>query len=129
MVAVTPPARLVRRATAVGAIIASPAVIVVVLVISGPHRLAVIFVAALDHTVEPFSNRHAGPARGVAGSFAGFWMEASEVPRTARFHCARSNHIRRNEDGPVLSLDSLKTWLVTWFVTWLANRRSGGRGL
>ncbi|MFZ3311557.1 MAG: hypothetical protein WA280_19565, partial [Xanthobacteraceae bacterium] len=86
----------------------------VVFVISGPHRLAVIAVVVLsDDLVEPFSDRYPGAARGIAGGFARFWTEASEIPRTARFHlCAKP--LREEREGPVLSGGSL-------------NRRSGGR--
>jgi len=91
-VPVAPP--VARTATVVAsvvlAIIIPPAVVILVVVISKPHRLAVIFVAARNDAVEPFANRHAGPASGVAGSFARFWTEASEIPRTARFHCAQT---------------------------------------
>ncbi len=78
--------------------IVAPAVVVLVAVISKPHRLAVIVVvvALLDDAVEPFPDRHTGLARGVAGGLARFWTQASEIPRTARFHCA-PNHFGRNE--------------------------------
>ena len=62
--------------------------IVVVIVFSGSHRLAIIFVALRNDAVEPFPDRHAGPASGLAGGFARLWTEASEIPRTARFHCS-----------------------------------------
>jgi hypothetical protein len=82
--------------TRLAALIVAPSLVIVV-VISGPHRLAVILVVVLsDHAVQPFPDRHAGAARGVAGDFARFWTEASQVPRTAGFHCAPS-HSGRNE--------------------------------
>ncbi len=81
-------------------------VVIVVIVISGRHGLAIIVVVLPDDGVEPFSNRHAGPARGVPGSFARFWTEASEIPRTARFHL-RAKPLREERDGPVLSGGSL----------------------
>ena len=84
-------ARIVRRWLA--ALVVAPSLVVVV--ISGPHRLAMIVVLA-DDAVQPFPDRHAGTARRVAGDFARFWTEASQVPRTARFHCAPS-HSGRNE--------------------------------
>jgi hypothetical protein len=59
-----------------------------------------------DDRVEPFSDRHAGPPRGVAGGFARVWTEASEIPRTARFHL-RAKPLREERDGPVLSGGSL----------------------
>ena len=74
------------------AIVVSPAVVVLIMIISEPHRLAVNFVAALNDGIEPFPNRHAGAASGVPGSFARFWTETSEIPRTARFHCAPKPH-------------------------------------
>jgi hypothetical protein len=96
-VSVAPPARRAR----IRAIIVSPAVIVLITVISEPHRLAVIFVAALNDGIEPFPDRHAGPASGVPGSFARFWTETSEIPRTARFHRAPKPH--PEERGMALS--------------------------
>ena len=77
------------------ALVVAPSVVIVV-VINGPHRLAVIVVVLADDAVQPFPDRHAGAPRGVAGDFARFWTEASQVPRTARFHCAPS-HSGRNE--------------------------------
>src|SRR5271169_1088172 len=47
--------------------------------------------------------------------FARFWTEASQIPRTARFHCAPKSH-REEQDGPVFEL-------------WLGNRGSRGRGV
>ncbi|MFZ3357285.1 MAG: hypothetical protein WA177_00870, partial [Xanthobacteraceae bacterium] len=81
-------------------------VVVVVVVISDAHWLAMIVVALLDDVVEPLPDRHAGTARRVAGSFARLWTEASEIPRTARFHCA-PNHFGRNEMALFLSGGSL----------------------
>jgi hypothetical protein len=37
----------------------------------------VIVVFGPNDVVEPFTDRHAGLARGVAGGFARFWAEAS----------------------------------------------------
>ncbi|MGC2124030.1 MAG: hypothetical protein WA652_14360, partial [Xanthobacteraceae bacterium] len=81
-------------------------VVVVVVVISDAHWFAMIVVALLDDVVEPLPDRHAGTARRVAGSFARLWTEASEIPRTARFHCA-PNHFGRNEMALFLSGGSL----------------------
>ncbi|MGC1778779.1 MAG: hypothetical protein WBB34_12580 [Xanthobacteraceae bacterium] len=82
-------------------------IVIVGFVISGPHRLAVIAVVVLsDDLVEPFSDRYPGAARGIAGGFARFRTEASEIPRTARFHL-RAKPLREERDGPVLSGGSL----------------------
>ena len=81
--------------------VVAPAVIVLAVIFSKPHRLDVIVVALLDDVVEPFADRYAGPACRVAGGIARVWSEASEIPRTARFHCALKPH-RRNENRPVL---------------------------
>jgi hypothetical protein len=92
------------------AVIVPPAVIIIV---SVPHRLAIIVVVALDDGIEPFADRHAGPAGGLARGFACFGAEASEIPRSARFHL-RPNHIR-GAGWPCLE-------------PWLVNSRCGGRG-
>jgi hypothetical protein len=52
----------------------------------------VLIVFGLDDVVEPLADRHAGLARGAASGFARFWTEASQVPRSARFHCAPKSH-------------------------------------
>jgi hypothetical protein len=39
--------------------------------------MVIIIVFGLNDVVEPFTDRHAGIARGTASSFARFWTEAS----------------------------------------------------
>jgi hypothetical protein len=55
----------------------------------------------LDKVVEPFAERAAGLSRGFAGGFDCLQAQASEIPRTARFHRAQ-NHFGGNVDRPVL---------------------------
>src|SRR5579863_3588611 len=87
---------LARFPTRFSANVVAP-VVVRFLVVGDPHRLVVIVVVALlDDVVEPFPDRHAGLASGVAGGFALFWTKTSEIPRTAGFHCA-PNHFGRSE--------------------------------
>jgi len=54
--------------------------------IGGPCRLAVLIVVWLDDAVEPFADRHAGSSRRFARSLTCLPTEASQIPRTARFH-------------------------------------------
>jgi hypothetical protein len=91
--------RIVRFA--LGIAIGIAAVSVVVIVIGVARSLAMVFVFGADDVVEPFTDRHAGLARGVAGGFTRFWTEASQIPRTARFHCAPKSH---REEQMALSL-------------------------
>jgi hypothetical protein len=46
----------------------------------------VVFIVGLDDIVEPLADRHAGAARGRACSLTRIGAQASQVPRTARFH-------------------------------------------
>ena len=91
--------------TRLAALVVAPSLVIVV-VISGPHRLAVIAVVLADDVVQPFPDRHAGAARGVAGGFARLWTKAPQVPRIAGFHL-RAKPLREERDDPVLSLGSL----------------------
>src|SRR5271170_8190114 len=90
--------RIVRFA--LGIAIGIAAVSVVVIVIGVARSLAMVFVFGADDVVEPFTDRHAGLARGVAGGFTRFWTEASQIPRTARFHCAPKS-LREERHSPV----------------------------
>jgi hypothetical protein len=64
--------------------------------IGGAPRLLVLLIGRLDHSVEPFTDRHAGSARSLARSRARLRTETSEIPRTARFHSRVQGHIVRS---------------------------------
>jgi hypothetical protein len=102
------PIILARHATDFSAGIPPPVVVaVIVVIVAGvPDRLAAIVIARLEHAIEPFPNRHPGLSRGGAGGIARFWTEASEIPRTARFHFALKP-LREEQDGAVSSCGSL----------------------
>jgi hypothetical protein len=51
-----------------------------------PPRLLVVLIGRLDDGIEPFADRHAGSARGVACRRTRFRTETSQIPRTARSH-------------------------------------------
>jgi hypothetical protein len=78
----------------------------VVFVVVKSFRRGVFVVLGRNDVVEPFADRHAGFARGRAGGFARFWTEASQIPRTARFHCA-PNPIARSRMALFLSCGSV----------------------
>jgi hypothetical protein len=73
----------IRPVAAAFAIITAPRtrrrfVFIFVVEVGEQGRLAVeLFFVRLDDVVEPFTDRHAGLARGFAGGFARFWTEAS----------------------------------------------------
>jgi hypothetical protein len=63
-----------------------PLILGLAIEIGGPYRLAVFIIVRLDDAVEPFADGHAGSSRGFARSLARLPAEASQIPRTARFH-------------------------------------------
>ena len=73
---------------------ARPLVVVLVVIVGEQRRLVVvIFVVRLDDVVEPFADRHAGSPRRRAHGFARLGAQASEIPRTARFHSHAQSHM------------------------------------
>jgi hypothetical protein len=78
---------------------------IVVVVSRIASALVLLIVFRPNDVIEPFADGHAGFTRGAAGGFARFWTEASQVPRTARFHCAPKSH-REERHGPILTLSS-----------------------
>ena len=73
---------------------ARPLVVVLVVIVGEQRRLVVvIFVVRLDDVVEPFADRHAGSPRRRANGFARLGAQASEIPRTARFHSHAQSHM------------------------------------
>jgi hypothetical protein len=85
--------RIIRFALGIAIGIAAKSAVV----IGVTRALAVILIFGSDDVVEPFADRHAGLARGVAGGFTRFWAEASQIPRTARFHCAPKKSHREEQ--------------------------------
>ena len=52
-----------------------------------------LFVVRLDDVIEPFADRHAGSPRRRAHGFPRLGAQASEIPRTARFHSHDQSHM------------------------------------
>ena len=73
---------------------ARPLVVVFVVIIGEQRRLVVVlFVVRFDDVIEPFADRHAGSPRCRAHGFPRLGAQASEIPRTARFHSHDQSHM------------------------------------
>src|SRR5580704_13707633 len=72
---------------------ARPVVVLVVIVGEQGRLVVIVFVVRLDDIVEPFADRHAGSPRCRAHGFARLGAQASEIPRTARFHSHAQSHM------------------------------------
>jgi hypothetical protein len=68
-------------------------VVLVVIIGDQRRRVVILFVVRLDHVIEPFADRHAGSPRRRAHGLPRLGAQASEIPRTARFHAHDQSHM------------------------------------